>query len=78
VPDLHLLLPPIWFCHQKFKAIAWTSLSCRFLILLLPLSCCCNAAAETLLLQRGCCSAAAATRMLQRCMLLLQRLLDPD
>ena len=59
MPDLHLLQPPIWFCHQKFKTILPGPVCCRFLIiLLLPLSCCCNAAAATLLLQCGCCNAA--------------------
>ena len=55
---LPLLLPPIWYCHQKFKTTACTSLlTCFFcpcrpgdLLLLLLL----------LLLQRGCCNGAAA------------------
>ena len=62
VPGLHLLLPPIWFCQQKFKTTACTSLLpfLNSVAAALPL------AAATRQLQRGCCNAAAATRMLQR------------
>ena len=61
------LLPFIWYCHQKFKTSACTSL--LPFPLPLSLSYCCNAAAATLLpgaaatrlLQRGCCNTAAVS-----------------
>ena len=56
LPDMPLLLLPIWYRHQKFKTTACTSL-------LMFLN---TVAAALLLLQRGCCNA-AATRLLQRC-----------
>ena len=75
MPGLHLLLHPIWFCHQKFKTNACTSLLpflnsvAAALLLLQCCSCnallqrgCCNATASTRLLQRGCCNAAAASK----------------
>ena len=61
---LPLLRPPIWYCHQKFKTTACTSL--LPFPLLLSLSCCCNKAAATLL-QWGYCKVAAATWLLQHC-----------
>ena len=64
LPSLPLLRPPIWYRYQKFRTTACTDL--LPFPLLLPLSCSCNAAVATRLLQRGCCNTAAATRMLKR------------
>ena len=59
LPGLSLLPGLVSPSTVQNYCLHW-SVCCRFIILLLPLSCCYNADAATRLLQRGCCNAAAA------------------